>query len=187
MTLLLFGAPAAIAATGREESAIDIVSADLFYDAGFTVQIVGGWHPGKFPLTMKYRVTGSEGSIQYDFNRYPPNRVLKKSVAGRGPAPRGHVSHCPVVVGQVPDLPVSDIPRLFQHPTKLCHAGVEQNLPLQDVNGYAEEIAYFARCARGGERVDRCPPQESAQAVRMAAAIAAARNGNGERIPWKSA
>ena len=142
MTLLLFGAPAAIAATGREESTIDIVSADLFYDAGFTVQIVGGWHPGKFPLTMKYRVTGSEGSIQYDFNRYPP---------------------------------------------KLCHAGVEQNLPLQDGNGYAEEIAYFARCARGGERVDRCPPEESAQSVRLAAAIAGARNGNGERIPWKSA
>ncbi|HWZ31114.1 MAG TPA: Gfo/Idh/MocA family oxidoreductase [Bryobacteraceae bacterium] len=142
MALLLFGPPDAITATGREERDIDIVSADLLYGARFTVQIVGGWHPGKFPLTMKYRAIGADGSIEYDFNRYPP---------------------------------------------RICRAGVQATLPFEDRNGYAEEIAYFARCVRSGEALVRCRPEESADAVRLALAIAAARKRNGERIPWKSA
>src|SRR5579872_2466923 len=39
--LLLFGAPRAVLATGRQERNTDIVSARLFYDAGFTVDVVG--------------------------------------------------------------------------------------------------------------------------------------------------
>ena len=55
MALHLFGAPSAIEATGNVGGEIDLVSSRLFYDAGFAVEIVGGWHPGKFPLTMKRR------------------------------------------------------------------------------------------------------------------------------------
>ena len=73
MALHLFGSPHSVAATGRQDLAngIDIVSAQLFYDT-FTVDIVGGWHPGKFPLTMKYRVIGSDASLTYDLNSSPP-------------------------------------------------------------------------------------------------------------------
>ena len=73
MALHLFGPPSAVAATGRQdlENGIDIISAQLFY-GGFIVDIVGGWHPGKFPLTMKYRVIGANATLDYDLNSHPP-------------------------------------------------------------------------------------------------------------------
>lgn len=74
MALRLFGEPSAVEATGKLHDDIDLISSRLSYDAGFAVEIVGGWHPGKFPLSMKYRVTGEEATIEYDFNRSPPRR-----------------------------------------------------------------------------------------------------------------
>ncbi len=73
MALHLFGLPSAVAAAGRQDLAngIDIISAQLMYD-GFAVDIVGGWHPGKFPLTMKYRVIGEHATLTYDLNSSPP-------------------------------------------------------------------------------------------------------------------
>ncbi len=73
MALHLFGPPSSVAATGRQDLAngIDIISAQLSYD-GFTVDIVGGWHSGKFPLTMKYRVIGANATLTYDLNSRPP-------------------------------------------------------------------------------------------------------------------
>ena len=37
--------------------------------------------------------------------------------------------------------------------------------PEREVDGYREQIEYFARCVREGARPDRCPPEESARAV----------------------
>ena len=70
--LHLFGAPESVAATGRVEQDVDIISAQLAYSGGFAVDVTGGWHPGKYPITMKYHVTGSRGMIEYDFNKHPP-------------------------------------------------------------------------------------------------------------------
>ena len=73
MALHLFGPPQSVQATGTQDPAngIDLTSAQLHY-SNFVVDITGGWHPGKFPLTMKYRVIGTEASIDYDLNSAPP-------------------------------------------------------------------------------------------------------------------
>jgi predicted dehydrogenase len=80
----LFGAPQAVAATGRVEADVDIVSAQLFYASGLVVDVTGGWHPGKFPITMKYRVTGSDASIEFNFNQHPP-RMTRQGVSHEVP------------------------------------------------------------------------------------------------------
>ena len=53
-------------------------------------------------------------------------------------------------------------------------------------DAYAAEIAYFAKCVREHKQPDRCPPRESAEAVRLMLALIAARNRNGEKIAWIS-
>lgn len=53
-------------------------------------------------------------------------------------------------------------------------------------DGYAAEIAYFAQCVRESKPPARCLPRESARAVRLMLALMAARERNGEKIPWKS-
>jgi predicted dehydrogenase len=73
--LHLFGPPNSVSATGRIEGDIDIVSAQLAYDDGIAVDITGGWHPGKFPITMKYRVTGVRGCVEYNFNEHAPRLI----------------------------------------------------------------------------------------------------------------
>jgi predicted dehydrogenase len=139
--LHLFGPPKSVSAGGRDERDIDLVSAQLFYP-GFTVDVTGGWHPGKFPLSMKYRVVGSEASVEFNYNEY---------------APRMH------------------------------RGEIVRDLPLESTDGFAAEIAYFADCVRKGSQPERCRPEESADAVRLALLIQESRNQNGERIAWKSA
>jgi predicted dehydrogenase len=51
---------------------------------------------------------------------------------------------------------------------------------------YAAEIAYFAECVREHKPPARCPPRESAEAVRVMLALIAARERNGGKIPWIS-
>jgi predicted dehydrogenase len=51
---------------------------------------------------------------------------------------------------------------------------------------YAAEIAYFAECVRDHKPPSRCPPRESAEAVRLMLALIAARQRNGEKLPWIS-
>ncbi len=56
---------------------------------------------------------------------------------------------------------------------------------LDEVDGYAAEIAYFAECCRTGEQPSLCTPSSSAESVRLALAIFQARSKNGERVSWK--
>lgn len=141
MILHLFGEPQKISATGRVEGDIDLVSARIDYATRFTVIVVGGWHPGKYPITMKYRVLGSQASVEFNFNQYPP---------------------------------------------RLTRGGISQDLPMEQVDGYAAEIAYFAECARHGGEPQRCMPEDSARAVRLARMIMESRNRGGEEMAWKS-
>jgi predicted dehydrogenase len=57
---------------------------------------------------------------------------------------------------------------------------------IEPADGYAAEIAYFAECVRKHKQPSRCPPRESAQAVRLMLALIAARERNGEKIAWIS-
>lgn len=52
---------------------------------------------------------------------------------------------------------------------------------LPDHDGYQKEIEYFIECASAGREPVLCPPAESAQAVKLALAMVAARE-NGKRI-----
>jgi len=51
---------------------------------------------------------------------------------------------------------------------------------------YAAELSYFAECIRDQKSPDRCPPRESAEAVRLMLALIDARRQNGEKLAWKS-
>ena len=59
---------------------------------------------------------------------------------------------------------------------------VERVLPLASMDGYAAEIAYFVECCVAGKPPERCPPEQSAQAVELMHALLAARARNGEKI-----
>ena len=56
---------------------------------------------------------------------------------------------------------------------------------IDEVDGYAAEIAYFAECCRTGEQPALCTPASSAESVRAALAMFEARSKNGERVTWK--
>jgi predicted dehydrogenase len=63
--------------------------------------------------------------------------------------------------------------------------GESEPLPLAAQDGYAAEIAYFIECARRNCAPEICPPEESAEAVRLTRLMLEARNRNGEKIECK--
>jgi predicted dehydrogenase len=142
--LYLFGAPAAISATGHQNLArgIDIIDAQLYYD-GFNIEIAGGWHPGEFPFSMEYKLVGDSGTVAFSSTGGPP--MLYRAGGGSQKL-------------ESPDGPAAD--------------------------GYRDEISYFAACCSAGSEPEKCPPEESAAAVRLTRALSEARQRNGEKIAW---
>lgn len=63
--------------------------------------------------------------------------------------------------------------------------GSEEKLALSEVDGYQAEIEYFLDCCRTGRTPERCSPESSAAAVRLARLIDEARAQKGERVPCK--
>jgi predicted dehydrogenase len=63
--------------------------------------------------------------------------------------------------------------------------GSGKDMALEQVDGYAAEIAYFAECCRKGQQPWLCTPENSTEAVRLTLAMFEARSKNGERISWK--
>jgi predicted dehydrogenase len=60
-----------------------------------------------------------------------------------------------------------------------------EEVALDQMDGYAAEISYFAECCRTGNQPVLCTPSSSAESVRLALAMFEARTKNGERILWK--
>jgi predicted dehydrogenase len=58
----------------------------------------------------------------------------------------------------------------------------EEPLTFEAGDGYAAEIQYFVECCLAGRRPERCPPEESAQAVELMRVLLAARERNGEKL-----
>jgi predicted dehydrogenase len=58
-------------------------------------------------------------------------------------------------------------------------------LEVPAVDAFQAEIEYFLECAIAGEAPDRCPPAESAAAVKLALAMVESRKRNGETIPCR--
>lgn len=67
-------------------------------------------------------------------------------------------------------------------PTLYGGDGSEQVLPLQGGDGYAGEIGYFVDCCSSGRQPERCPPRESADAVKLMLRMLEARSRNGEKM-----
>ena len=126
MTLHLFGAPQAIAATGSG----DLMTAQLYYANHLAVEISGGWYTPGFPFSMEYLIVTDRSTLHYNS------------------------------LNPVPEIEPAD--------------------------AYADEIACFAECVREHKQPARCPPRESAEAVRLTLALIAARKRNGEKIAWIS-
>jgi len=65
-------------------------------------------------------------------------------------------------------------------------------LPAPEIDPFAEELRYFIECCQSRQIPARCPPRESALAVRAATAMVQARDKKGEKLPceflknWKS-
>jgi predicted dehydrogenase len=77
-----------------------------------------------------------------------------------------------------------DYSSAFRPVTLYRETGVAEELKLDDVDGYQEEIRYFADCAIAGKQPELCPPQESAQSVALARLIVDARRHPGEKIAF---
>lgn len=69
-------------------------------------------------------------------------------------------------------------------PPALYEAGQpKQLLPLQDHDGYQAEIEHFVEACLGGARPERCLPEESALAVKIARIMMDSRAKKGEKVP----
>ena len=63
--------------------------------------------------------------------------------------------------------------------------GAEAPVALDDTDGFQAELEYFVGCASAGRKPERCPPEDSATAVRLTRTMLESRNRNGERIECK--
>ncbi len=136
MMLRVFGQPRGVKATGFEDldGGIDLISAHFDY-AGFTCEVSGGWHPGKYPFGMEYTVVTQKGTIDYRLGEGDP-KVYPAS-------------------GKDPETWVTP----------------------EGVDGYRDQIEYFAHCAAKGHQPDLCSPIDSANAVRWTKRMEEARRG----------
>jgi len=93
MALVCFGMPKAVSATGHEDLAagIDMMTAELHYEGGFSVTVTGGWHlPSAYPFSMEYTVVGENAVMEFSTAGRPPHWY------GRG---EDHVIELPDVDG----------------------------------------------------------------------------------------
>jgi hypothetical protein len=63
--------------------------------------------------------------------------------------------------------------------------GEEKALEQGEIDIFQAEIEYFLDCATNNKRPDLCPPEESAQAVKLTQLMVESRRRKGERLPWK--
>lgn len=61
--------------------------------------------------------------------------------------------------------------------------GSANELPLSEKDGYQAEIEYFVECCRTGKMPERCTPESSAAAVKLAKLAEEARSRKGEKVP----
>jgi predicted dehydrogenase len=71
-----------------------------------------------------------------------------------------------------------------QKPLTLYRADGEEEVPaVPETDIFQAELEYFHECAQANRRPDRCPPEESAAAVKLMRLMLESRSRNGERIP----
>ena len=60
--------------------------------------------------------------------------------------------------------------------------GEARELALPEGDAFAKELAYFVECCKSGQRPAMCPPEESAQSVKLFRCLLKAREANGDRL-----
>ena len=83
----------------------------------------------------------------------------------------------------VADEGTVDYSSVGRPPTLYPADGEAKPLEVGSHDGYVEEIRYFAACVRANHQPERCTPESSAQAVKLALLLDQARMKNGELIP----
>lgn len=63
--------------------------------------------------------------------------------------------------------------------------GEKQAIETCDADWFAEELKYFVDCAANGRKPERCPPEESAAAVKLTLLMVESRKKKGEKIACK--
>jgi len=67
----------------------------------------------------------------------------------------------------------------------LTRGGKTEAITLPEGDAYADEIAYFVRCAQTDTAPDRCPPADSARVVRLAEVLDRSRAEQGREVSWQ--
>lgn len=60
--------------------------------------------------------------------------------------------------------------------------GESRELTLPEGDAFAKELKYFVECCKSGQKPAMCPPEESAQSVKLTRCLLEARKVNGDRI-----
>jgi predicted dehydrogenase len=60
--------------------------------------------------------------------------------------------------------------------------GKRERIEVAAVDGFADEVAYFVECCKNGARPERCLPEESATAVKVALRVKESRAKEGEQV-----
>jgi len=60
--------------------------------------------------------------------------------------------------------------------------GLRETIAVPDIDGYQAELEYFLHCCRNGKLPERCTPQDSARAVKLALLLKQSRDLDGEQI-----
>jgi predicted dehydrogenase len=61
--------------------------------------------------------------------------------------------------------------------------GKRQNIDTTDTDPYLAQLSYFWECCDAGRKPDRCPPEASAAAVKLALLLKRSRDLDGEEVP----
>ena len=67
-------------------------------------------------------------------------------------------------------------------PRAYLNSGETSQLPIGDTDPFVAELSYFAECVREKRQPDKCPPEQSAQAVAVMLSMLESRERNGEIV-----
>lgn len=60
--------------------------------------------------------------------------------------------------------------------------GRQKSTPIEEADPFTAELSYFRECCEAGRKPDRCPPEQSAAAVKLALLVKQSRSLDGEEV-----
>jgi predicted dehydrogenase len=128
----------------------------LIHDVDFSVYLFGEPQSlsatgagGLFAATFQY---ANSGPVLIEGGWHEPGPypfAMAFNIAGESGTLEYHSTHLPLTISR-------------------AGAKATEIVPVQDVDGFQQEIRYFAECVASGRQPEKCPPRESATAVKVA-------------------